>query len=746
MSCCCFISINNITIQEHIEYAIICYNMVGVSHLNSITIYTRNETSYGILLCLDDDEYTDCGDEDKTIFVTNILIRSSSLDHTFANKAVHIEMMRSTVNVVVRNSVFSKCVNAEAVMRIAIHRRKSLNHIFITNCSFSHNKQYSIYACSLVDISIYSIYTNVTLLNCTFNMNAYIGSLVRIDSKVAINATLMDITFNGNMYCELIRCTCFIKDVLTMSARVLLTGIFINGTHSLGTNDYMILIENSLLHLNGNVIITNNTVRSIITVYSSIVTFSENITFFNNKCFNIIELISPFSYISVLEYSIIVFESNHCYKEIFVVETVNTLYPYCLFQFVGPTVNLTALEHQFQLYSIKLITNSQQQVSPVNYRYYTSYCRWLESGAAFKGYDAEEINRNIIHNYRNDLALNQHVNLCYCPHIYQYNCTTDILGCAFPGQTMQVELCTPFRNETGFSFMYVETQNIVIQNVTCKVAHETEYTAEIGRQTTKIKFTIVSNKTDQCSLFLTAQPYLYKYYDVFQVQLLPCPIGFTLLNGICDCDPYLVNSDLQINTCYINELAIQSPANSWIVYQNGISETQYLISLHCPVDYCSPSTTKLNLVHPDSQCQFHRTGLLCSQCQNGLSMIFGSSRCMRCTNVYLLLSIVVLIAGVILVMLLYCLNLTVTKGTINEIIFYANIISINGSVFLVNDNVYKPLKVFISFTNLDLGIETCFYNGMDSYAKMWLQLLFPFYLIMMATLLIITSRYSTRIQ
>ena len=28
-----------------------------------------------------------------------------------------------------------------------------------------------------------------------------------------------------------------------------------------------------------------------------------------------------------------------------------------------------------------------------------------------------------------------------------------------------------------------------------------------------------------------------------------------------------------------------------------------------------------------------------------------------------------------------------------------------------------------------MGIQTCFYNGMDDYAKMWLQLAFPFYLI-----------------
>ena len=45
-----------------------------------------------------------------------------------------------------------------------------------------------------------------------------------------------------------------------------------------------------------------------------------------------------------------------------------------------------------------------------------------------------------------------------------------------------------------------------------------------------------------------------------------------------------------------------------------------------------------------------------------------------------------------------------------------------------------------------VGIPTCFYNGMDDCAKMWLQLAFPFYLIFIATSLIITSRYSTTVQ
>ena len=115
---------------------------------------------------------------------------------------------------------------------------------------------------------------------------------------------------------------------------------------------------------------------------------------------------------------------------------------------------------------------------------------------------------------------------------------------------------------------------------------------------------------------------------------------------------------------------------------------------------------------------------------------------MKCTNLHILITI---IAGIILVTSLYILNFTVTIGTINGIIFYANIVSISDSVFFVNDSMFNPLRAFISFANLDLGIETCFYNGMDNYYKTWLQLFFPFYLIIIAASIIITSRYSTRI-
>jgi len=89
--------------------------------------------------------------------------------------------------------------------------------------------------------------------------------------------------------------------------------------------------------------------------------------------------------------------------------------------------------------------------------------------------------------------------------------------------------------------------------------------------------------------------------------------------------------------------------------------------------------------------------------------------CQHCSNIYLLLIVPIAIAGLVLVLILFLLNLTVTNGAINGFVFYVNIISINTSVFF---SQFTPAYTFISLANLDLGIQTCFYSGMDDYAKL----------------------------
>ena len=52
--------------------------------------------------------------------------------------------------------------------------------------------------------------------------------------------------------------------------------------------------------------------------------------------------------------------------------------------------------------------------------------------------------------------------------------------------------------------------------------------------------------------------------------------------------------------------------------------------------------------------------------------------------------------------------------------------------------------VFVAWLNLDIGIDVCFFEGFDSYTKIWFQLTFPLYIISLVVMVIIVSEYSPR--
>jgi len=230
----------------------------------------------------------------------------------------------------------------------------------------------------------------------------------------------------------------------------------------------------------------------------------------------------------------------------------------------------------------------------------------------------------------------------------------------------------------------------------------------------------------------------------FFVKLLPCPAGFVIQSGVktCSCDSVL---STVVTSCNLNYGTVQRAANSWITATTDNNSHTYVVSLNCPFDYCMSHSSHLNLSNPDMQCQFKRSGVLCGHCPEGLSTVFGSSQCMQCSNVTLLIIIPIALAGILLVLMLFILNLTVTNGAINSFIFYFNIISLNISMFIPRCHI-SIACITLSLLNLDLGIETCFYDGMDNYAKTWLQLVFPVYLIFIALALIMGSRHSKIVQ
>ena len=221
-----------------------------------------------------------------------------------------------------------------------------------------------------------------------------------------------------------------------------------------------------------------------------------------------------------------------------------------------------------------------------------------------------------------------------------------------------------------------------------------------------------------------------------------CPprFEFSEVRQACICNTRLTRAQYT-NFCNISSKTVLRWNNFWM----GFNDQRGLI-LHpnCPFDYCISKPMNISVIDSDAQCQYNRTGKLCGGCRNNDSLLLGTSRCQPCTNLYLTLVIPFALAGIALAFFIIFLSLTVAEGTTNGLIFYANIVSFNHSTFFPNGE-FNILQVFLSWVNLDLGIETCFYNGMDTYSSAWLQFVFPIYVWTLVGILIVLGHYSGKV-
>ena len=244
------------------------------------------------------------------------------------------------------------------------------------------------------------------------------------------------------------------------------------------------------------------------------------------------------------------------------------------------------------------------------------------------------------------------------------------------------------------------------------------------------------------SLLYTEIGMLKKQLSVM-VKFKDCPTGFSFNYTLkkCSCHPILLK--YQIHDCNISTLNINKPSQKWInatFIHNSENDTGVIVNNHCPFDYCKQNSTHiaLNLEHPDDQCDFNRSGILCGACQTNFSHMLGTSKCTQCSSLWTLLLVpAVATVGILLIIIMLSTNLIVSTGMLNGLILYANIIRANYSTFFHSSTV---LSYFIAWLNLDLGIEMCFYNGLDAYIKIWLQFIFPMYIWTIMIILIALSR------
>ena len=348
------------------------------------------------------------------------------------------------------------------------------------------------------------------------------------------------------------------------------------------------------------------------------------------------------------------------------------------------------------------------------------------------------------------------VRICYCIN-GEHNCDIEILSniTVMKGEAFNITLVAV--NQVTKPVHAMISSKILS---TEGYLDGTQFERKISNICTNLTFNVYSPNSYSDSLIIFAEgPCGDKGMSRSMVNITfkdcKCPLGFERskqnANSNCECTCHH-KLRLFMTQCNITSKSFLREGNFWIKYIDHRGHQGYLTYPNCPFDYCHPShpAVWINLNTPygaDDQCAPHRTGLLCSKCKPGYSLSAGSTHCISCHTLYhlfaALLCLGVIGFGIALIVLILLLNLTVAVGTLNGIIFYANVVATNDSIFLPFAKP-NPLTIFIALLNLRIRFDTCLYKGMTTYVQTWLLFALPAYLITLMVMIILLCKYSSR--
>ena len=339
------------------------------------------------------------------------------------------------------------------------------------------------------------------------------------------------------------------------------------------------------------------------------------------------------------------------------------------------------------------------------------------------------------------------LHICPCANNLPHCSETYVSYSVYPGETFQVSVvAVGQRDGTVPSTVRGTVRNWIDSSPVNLLDHQ--YLQQTNNTCTKLNYTVFSlSQKVRIVLYPEDSPcskYFGRKMEISVNLNQTCPPGFNISESArsCVCKPRLAQYTNQCNiTNGLGQITRGSNKHFWV----GYDHSSYELILHplCPFDYCVNEPKVFPLNNTDVQCAYNRSGLLCECCKEGYSLVLGTHQCRKCTNIHLALLIPFAVMGVALVFLLLVCKLTVAMGTLSGLVFYANVVEVNRTIFLPVEST-DALSVFIAWLNLDFGIETCFYDGMDAYSKTWLQFVFPVYIWVLVGLMILISHFSQR--
>ena len=333
------------------------------------------------------------------------------------------------------------------------------------------------------------------------------------------------------------------------------------------------------------------------------------------------------------------------------------------------------------------------------------------------------------------------VKICFCNNIYQPDCTIrEIVETKMRGETVTIVVASVDQDQNLLSSVIRANYDQTTANLG---EGEGEGRNKLSSLCTKLHYHIFI--TDSFARLVLQPEGVCERSPLsgltINIKIVNCSRGFEKSKDRCVCDRRL-EQYLNVTNCLLATQSVERKGTVWLRYEGE----DLKIGRNCPLDYCQITSNTISLLSPDDQCANHRSGLLCGACRQNYSIGLGGSRCLPCTDnkfAYIWLILVFAVAGVALVAFLLVCNMTISHGTLNGLVFYANVVSISGLTSLHNCSIHPILTVFIAWFNLDFGVEACCYPGMNTYQKTWLQFAFPLYIVLLATVILVASYYSS---
>ena len=147
-------------------------------------------------------------------------------------------------------------------------------------------------------------------------------------------------------------------------------------------------------------------------------------------------------------------------------------------------------------------------------------------------------------------------------------------------------------------------------------------------------------------------------------------------------------------------------------------------------------------------CNVHHIILVyCGACNINFSVALSSTQCLDCRRTSKLypfwISLLYALCAILFIVTLITLDISITDGLFDGLLFYANVVYSKRELFRFTDTNF--LTVVISLVNVDIGLISCFYDGMDTYAKTWFQLCMPRFLWLLIIIVVLLSKKFDRV-